>query len=297
LDIVTHSIYTDKEVFLRELVSNASDSLEKYRYMKTTGTVTNVSPDPLEINIVVSKAKNTIEIVDNGIGMTREELISNLGTIARSGSKQFVESIKSSSPGASSRDGDGIIGQFGVGFYSAFMVADTVTVDSLSAQSGAAEEGATWSSAGSGDFTVEANGSVSRGSRVVLNLKDSCKEFADSKRIKEIIKKYSNFVPFPIKVDGEVVNTISAIWVQDKSTVTEEQYTEFYKFISNGFDKPSFTLHFRADAPINLNALLFVPTFHTEKFGQGRMELGVNLYSRKVLIESKPKDLLPDWLR
>ena len=297
LDIVTNSIYTDKEVFLRELISNASDSLEKYRYLKTTGGVKHTSPDPLEINIVIDKTKNTLEITDNGIGMTRDELISNLGTIARSGSKQFVEKIKANSTATSARDGDGIIGQFGVGFYSAFMVADSVVVDSMSAQAENLDDGNSWTSTGTGEFTMHQNTGISRGSRVVLNLKDKCKEFADVKKIKDIIKKYSNFVPFPIRVNGDIVNTVNAIWVQDKSSVTEEQYTEFYKFISNAFDKPQFTLHFRADAPINLNVLLFVPTFHTEKFGQGRMELGVNLYSRKVLIETKPKDLLPDWLR
>jgi HSP90 family molecular chaperone len=295
LDIVTHSIYTDKEVFLRELVSNASDSLEKYRYLQSTGEIAVKTADPLEININVDLKANTITISDNGIGMTRDELISNLGTIARSGSKAFVEKIKGS--GKDARDGDGIIGQFGVGFYSAYMVADSVAIDSLSATAADATTGNTWVSRGDGEFEVQPCQSASRGSKIVLSLKDSCKEFADAKKVKDIIKKYSNFVPFPIKVNGETVNTVSAIWVQDKSSVTEEQYTEFYKFISNAFDKPSFTLHFRTDAPINLNALLFVPTFHTEKFGHGRMELGVNLYSRKVLIESKPKDLLPDWMR
>lgn len=296
MDIVTHSIYTDKEVFLRELISNASDSLEKYRYTKSTGTLANADDEPLEINISVNPKKRTLTISDNGIGMSSEELVSNLGTIARSGSKQFVEQIQSSGE-SSSRDGDGIIGQFGVGFYSAFMVSKEVSVESLSALASQGESGATWSSSGSGDFTIDPTVGARRGSRIEMQLKESCKEFADVKKVKEIIKKYSNFVPFPIKVEGEVVNTISAIWVQDKNSVTEDQYTEFYKYISNAFDKPAFKLHFSTDAPINLNTLLFVPTFHTEKFGQGRMEAGVSLYSRKVLIESKPADLLPDWLR
>lgn len=298
MDIVTHSIYTDKEVFLRELVSNASDSLEKFRYLKTTGAITATDNEPLEINIKIDAKNKTLTIMDNGIGMSKEDLISNLGTIARSGSKQFVEKIKESSAESAKRDGDGIIGQFGVGFYSAFMVADTVSVESLSADAASTTNvGSTWTSGGTGDFTIQQSEGVTRGSKVELQLKEACKEYADVKKVKEIIKKYSNFVPFPIKVDGEIVNTVSAIWVQDKASVTEEQYNGFYKFISNAFDKPSFYLHFKTDAPINLNALLFVPTFHTEKFGQGRMEMGVNLYSRKVLIESKPKDLLPDWLR
>lgn len=277
LDIVTHSIYTDKEVFLRELISNASDSLEKLRYLQTTGNIPALSDDsPLEINIDINTEKKTITISDNGVGMTKDELISNLGTIARSGSKQFVEKIQNSTAG-SSRDGDGIIGQFGVGFYSSFMVSDLVTVDSLSADS-ADKVGHTWSSDGSGTFTVN-EVSTTRGSKLTLHLKNECIEFCDPKRIKEIVKKYSNFVAFPIKVDGTVVNSISAIWTQDKNSVTEQQYNDFYKYIANAFDKPKYVLHFKADAPLDLKALLFFPTLHTEKFGMGRMEPGNYYYS------------------
>lgn len=310
LDIVTHSIYTDKEVFIRELISNASDALEKFRYSQVTGEVTvsanSGDPVPLEVNIITDPIANTLTIVDNGIGMSKEELVANLGTIARSGSKRFVESVeKSESAGGDAANG--IIGQFGVGFYSSFMVADAVSVESISASSLSHEsEGVAnkWSSDGSGTFQVEAVAPASlndmhgkHGSKVVMKLKESCKEYSDSEKIKEIIKKYSNFVSFPIKIDGETVNTVSAIWAEDKSNVTEEQYGEFYKFISSGFDSPKYRLHFRSDAPIDLKVLFYVPTFHEEKFGMGRTALGVNLYSRKVLIESKPKDLLPEWLR
>eukprot|EP00607_Mallomonas_marina_P007335 CAMPEP_0182419894 /NCGR_PEP_ID=MMETSP1167-20130531/4234_1 /TAXON_ID=2988 /ORGANISM="Mallomonas Sp, Strain CCMP3275" /LENGTH=560 /DNA_ID=CAMNT_0024595041 /DNA_START=430 /DNA_END=2112 /DNA_ORIENTATION=- len=235
----------------------------------------------------------TLTISDSGIGMTQEELISNLGTIARSGSKQFVEQLKDT---ASNRDGDGIIGQFGVGFYSAFMVAKEVSVQSRSA-SEPSEEGFLWRSDGSGDYTVTPVTDSITGSSITIQLKDDCDEYCDPSRIKEIIKRYSNFVSFPIKVDGNIVNTISAIWLQDKKTVTETQYKDFYKFISNAWDEPRFTLHFSVDAPIDLKALFFFPSFHGEKFGMGRIEPGVNLYSRKVLIETKPKDLLPEWLR
>jgi len=332
LDIVTNSIYTDKEVFLRELISNASDALEKYRYKQVLGEVTGTSgvaasaavgeggeTQPLEINIVTDPVARTLTVTDNGIGMTRDELISNLGTIARSGSKQFVQQLKDQGSG---RDTDGIIGQFGVGFYSSFMVSDTVSVESRSASlpavSGDRSESTSlsepeiskWSSDGSGMYTIESIpassassassaglGLGSRGSHIVLHLKESCADFADADRVKDIIKRYSSFVSFPVKVNGEAVNTVSAIWVQDKKTVTTAQYDDFYKFIANAFDKPKYTLHFRADAPLDLKCLFFVPSFHTEKFGMGRMEAGVNLYSRKVLIESKPKDLLPEWLR
>lgn len=311
LDIVTNSIYTDKEVFLRELISNASDALEKCRYLQATNAVTG-DGSPLGINIDVDAEAKKIVISDNGIGMSRSDLIANLGTIARSGSKAFVEQLKG---GGNSKDAEAIIGQFGVGFYSSFMVADSVSVQSAAiARNGAPASEVTdvavaenpgphvWSSDGSGDYSIsrveesEASPLV-HGSRITLHLKETCAEFADAKRLKEIIKKYSNFVAFPITVNGEVVNKVSALWAQDKSTVTAEQYDEFYKFISNGFDKSRFTMHFRADAPLELKVLLFFPTIHTEKFGMGRMEPGVSLYSRKVLIQHKSKDILPDWCR
>lgn len=302
LDIVTNSIYTDKEVFLRELISNASDALEKYRYKQVLGEVKASGDDdkPLGIQILADKENKTLTLIDNGIGMTKDELIGNLGTIARSGSKQFVQQLKDN---GASKDGDGIIGQFGVGFYSSFMVSDKVSVDSVSANINELSSQHKWSSDGSGVYTIEevkdaeeAN-KVKRGCKLVLHLKESCADFADPEKIKSIIKRYSNFVSFPISVNEEVVNTVSAIWLQDKKTVSEAQYEEFFKYIANAYDKPKYTLHFRADAPIDLKCLFFIPSFHTEKFGMGRMDVGVNMYSRKVLIENKPKDLLPDWLR
>ena len=309
LDIVTNSIYTDKEVFIRELISNASDALEKYRYKQVTGEAVAGSGEqhPLEINIITDTTANTLTLVDNGIGMSREDLVSNLGTIARSGSKQFVDQMKTSTS-PTGGDTTGIIGQFGVGFYSSFMVAESVSVESVPAIMTTSGDATItpgphkWSSDGSGTFTIEdAPDSevvqVGRGTRIVMKLKDTCKEFAEEGKIKGIIKRYSNFVAFPIKLNGQPINTVSAIWMQDKSTLTEAQYDEFYKYVAGSYDKPKFTLHFRADAPIDLKCLLYIPSFHTEKFGMGRMEPGVNLYSRKILIENKPKDLLPEWLR
>ena len=298
LDIVTHSIYTDKEVFIRELISNASDALEKRRYKQVTGGV--VDPAPLEINILTDETNNTLTISDNGIGMSKDDLVSNLGTIARSGSKQFVEQLKSD---GLSRDGDAIIGQFGIGFYSSFMVAKEVLFDSKPAT--IVKEGEvvssvpahTWKSDGSGKYSVFPSEKLDVGSKITLHLKDETKEYSRADRIKECIKKYSNFVSFPIVLNGQVVNTVSAIWTQDKSAITKAQYEEFYKFISNAYDTPMYTLHFRTDAPIDLKALFFIPTSHGEKYGMARLEPGINLYSRKVLIETKPKDILPDWLR
>lgn len=309
LDIVTNSIYTDKEVFLRELISNSSDALEKFRYLQVNNNVISQQTElPAEISITTNSEANTLTIVDTGIGMTKDELTSNLGTIARSGSKQFVQSLKDGGAGSST---DGIIGQFGVGFYSSFMVSESVTVESISGakildgakdSAPATHKPYRWNSDGTGVYTIEeSNASASpeliRGSKITMRLKESCKEFSDPNRIKEIIKRYSSFVSFPIKVNGEVCNTVSAIWMNDKKDVTEQQYTDFYKFLTSAFDKPKFTLHFKTDAPLDLKCLFYIPSFHTEKFGLGRIEPGVNLYSRKVLIESKPADLLPDWLR
>ena len=239
LDIVTNSIYTDKEVFIRELISNASDALEKYRYKQVTGEAAaqgEAATEPLEINIVTDSVANTLTLVDNGIGMSREELVSNLGTIARSGSKQFVDQMKTSASTTGAGDTAGIIGQFGVGFYSSFMVAESVTVESLpaalttAAADGdvAAQKPHRWSSDGSGTFTIEdasesSMAGAGRGTRIVMKLKDTCKEFGEEEKIKAIIKRYSNFVAFPIKLNGKAVNTVSAIWAQDKSALTEAQ--------------------------------------------------------------------------
>eukprot|EP00595_Chromulina_sp_UTEXLB2642_P001065 CAMPEP_0196767680 /NCGR_PEP_ID=MMETSP1095-20130614/41847_1 /TAXON_ID=96789 ORGANISM="Chromulina nebulosa, Strain UTEXLB2642" /NCGR_SAMPLE_ID=MMETSP1095 /ASSEMBLY_ACC=CAM_ASM_000446 /LENGTH=657 /DNA_ID=CAMNT_0042136213 /DNA_START=146 /DNA_END=2119 /DNA_ORIENTATION=+ len=295
LDIVTHSIYTDKEVFLRELISNASDALEKLRYKQVSGEIASSNENPLEIQLFTDKNNKTLTLVDTGIGMTKEELISNLGTIARSGSRSFVEQLKSDD---SKRSVDNIIGQFGVGFYSSFMVSDKVTVEGKSATNPDSTV-YKWSSDGSGVYTIEGTEAtdLSNGCRITLHLKDSCAEYSDPERIKTIIKKYSSFVTFPIKLNGEEVNTVTALWTQDKKEVTSSQYNEFYKFFTNDYDSPRYTLHFKTDAPIDLKCLFFVPSSHTEKFGMGRIEPGVNLYSRKILIESKPKDLLPEWLR
>lgn len=320
LDIVTNSIYTDKEVFLRELISNASDSLEKYRYMQVNQEVVTdatagaestaeATSQGSEINIITDATSNTLTIIDNGIGMNKEELIANLGTIARSGSKAFVQEMEGTESGNSSKEG--IIGQFGVGFYSSFMVSDRVSVESISAATatGSSTDSGNpwhrWESDGTGQFTISSQNDsttqssevLSRGSKITMHLKDECKEFSNPERIKEVIKKYSSFVSFPIKVNGEAVNTVSAIWMEEKASVDTKQYNDFYRFISGAFDDPKYTVHFRTDAPIDLKCLFFIPSFHSEKFGGGRTEPGVNLYSRKVLIENKPKDLLPDWLR
>lgn len=290
LDIVIHSLYTDKEIFVRELVSNAADALEKMRLKQLTENSIYQADRPLEILITTDEEAKTLTISDAGIGMTRDELTENLGTIAHSGTKKFLEGLKEK--GDSNAD---VIGQFGVGFYSAFMASDTVDVYTHSWDDSG--ESLKWSSDGSTGYSIDPAESAERGAKIVMHLKEGMEEFATETRIKEILEKYSNFVSFPVKLNDELINKVEALWLKSKSDVTEEQYNEFYKFIGSAWDEPRYTMHFSADAPLSINALLFVPNENQEQFGMGQMEAGVSLYCRKVLIDAKPEKLLPEWLR
>ncbi|MCH8475036.1 MAG: molecular chaperone HtpG [Opitutales bacterium] len=290
LDIVIHSLYTDKEIFVRELTSNASDALEKLRHLQITEK--NIHDDrlPLEINITTDENGGTFTIQDFGIGMTREELVENLGTIAHSGSKAFLKAIKESG-----QNNDNLIGQFGVGFYSAFMVAKQVKVYTRSWHPDGT--GYCWTSEGKGEYSIEEAEGQRRGTKIVIELMEEAKEFAKDARIKDILRKYSSFVPFPVNLNGEKVNTIQALWLRSKNEISEDEYKEFYKFACHAFDEPRYRLHFSADAPIALNSLLFVPGDNMERMGMERQEPGVALYCRKILIDQHPKGLLPEWLR
>ena len=290
LDIVIHSLYTDKEIFVRELVSNAADALEKLRHTQLTEKEIFEAEEPLEIRITTDEEANTITIADTGIGMTRDELVENLGTIAHSGSKKFMQALSESGQKESS-----LIGQFGVGFYSAFMVADDVRVYTHSWKNEG--EHLVWASDGKTGYSIEEAPGQKRGSRIVVHLREDQKEFADKNRIKRILESYSSFVPFPILLDEERVNTVEALWRKPKNDITDEEYTEFYKFIGKAWDEPRYRMHFSADAPLEINALLFVPQENTELFGMGQMEAGVSLYCKNVLIDDNPEGLLPEWLR
>jgi molecular chaperone HtpG len=290
LDIVIHSLYTDREIFLRELVSNAADAIEKFRHLHLTEQQVFDDSLPLEINITTDDTAKTITIQDFGVGMTRDELIQNIGTIAHSGSKAFVKAL---AEGA--RKDVNLIGQFGVGFYSAFMVAKRVKVYARSWH--LEGTGHCWTSDGSGSYEIEEAEGQRRGCKIVIELKDDCHEFATASRVKDILKRYSSFVPFPINLNGEKVNTVQALWLRSKSEIKDEEYTEFYKYQANAFDEPRLRLHFAADAPLAIHALLFVPKDNPERLGWGRIDPAVSLYCRKVLIDAKPKDLLPEWLR
>ena len=290
LDIVIHSLYTEKEIFVRELVSNASDALEKLRHLQLTEKDIHDDSVALEISITSDDKAKTITFQDTGLGMTRAELVENLGTIAHSGSKSFLKAM--SEGGAKNTN---LIGQFGVGFYSAFMAAKNVKVYTHSWKKD--EPGQLWTSDGSGSYEIEESEGQSRGCKIVVELKDECADFAQEWKLKEILTRYSSFVGFPISFNGTKLNTVQALWLRSKAEIKEEEYTEFYKFQAHAHDEPRLRLHFSADAPLSINALLFVPKENTEKLGFARLEPSVSLYCRKVLIDAAPKDLLPEWLR
>ncbi|MFZ5761188.1 MAG: molecular chaperone HtpG [Thermodesulfobacteriota bacterium] len=290
LDIVIHSLYTEKDIFLRELISNSADALEKFRHQKLLEEQVFDPDASLEINISINKDDHTLTITDSGIGMTKEELEHNLGTIAHSGSKTFLTGLDQAQ-----QKEINLIGQFGVGFYAAFMVAKKVRVQSRSYQVDA--EGYEWASEGTGSYTLSAAPGLHRGTKIILELKDEAFDYADEMKIKHIITQYSNFVSFPIKVAGETVNTVQALWTKSREDIKPEEYTEFYKFIANAFDEPLCSFHFSADAPLAIKSLLFVPEDNIEMMGFGRMEPGVSLYCQKVLIEQHSKNILPEWLR
>eukprot|EP00758_Cryptobia_borreli_P001466 Tbor_TRINITY_DN2265_c0_g1::TRINITY_DN2265_c0_g1_i1::g.2754::m.2754/K09488/TRAP1, HSP75; TNF receptor-associated protein 1 len=296
LDIVACSLYTDKEVFIRELVSNCSDALEKRRHFELQDpdnwkTVEGDSPPGISISCNQSKSQFIIQ--DTGVGMTKEELMNNLGTIAGSGSKKFVSEMQASAHNRS--DSDRIIGQFGVGFYSIFMVAKSVKVYSRSAKNDS--KGYMWESEGQGRFKIYECEGVEKGTKIVLDMKDTELSFCTPQVVERILKKYSNFVSYGINLNGGKVNTVEALWMKSKQDVSNEEHNDFYKFVSGAYDSPMMRLHYSVDAPLLIRAILYVPQSHTEKFGGGRMETGVGLYSRRVLIQSKAKGLMPEWLR
>ena len=286
LDIVINSLYTDKEIFVRELVSNASDASEKERFSKLSSGATS---EELNIKITTDEKAGTFSIEDAGIGMTSKELIENLGTIAHSGSKAFVNALKENKGNLT----DGLIGQFGVGFYSVFMVADKVDVYTKSENG----EGLHWACDGSENFTIEDFNKSERGTKIVATLKPDYKEFASKDRIKAILSRYSSFVEFPILVDGEKLETKQAIWLKSKSELTKEQYEDFYKFFTHSYTNPLDYLHFKTDAPLEMNALIYVPSENPELMGFGKSESQVALYCKKVLIDPSPKNLFPEWMR
>lgn len=289
LHIVAQSLYTEREVFVRELISNASDAMEKIRHMQITGAEIEDKDKDLRINIYTDDMEGVFIIQDMGIGMTKEELIQNLGRIGHSGSLEFLKKLGENPDKAS------IIGQFGVGFYSGFMVGNRIKVYTRSFVPGS--KGYVWESDGSGSYTVAEAEGVERGTKIAITLKENAHEFSNKRTIENVIKKYSNFVGFPIYVNNERINTVRALWTVPKGNVTDQEHKEFYQFIARAYDEPIFKLHYATDSPLNIRGLFYFPSQHMEKYGMGRLEPGVSLFSRKVLIQAKAKGLLPEWLR
>ena len=290
LDILVHSLYTSREIFLRELISNSSDALDKLRFQSTKGTEIADKDLPLEIRVNFDDKKNIVTVSDTGIGMTKDELIKNIGTIAKSGSADFIKTLQENKA-----DANNIIGKFGVGFYSVFMVADKVVIKSKSYLKDALP--VEWSSDGLGSYQIaETDEKLKRGTTIEIHLKEDAKEFAEKYRLETTIKKHSNFIQFPIYLDKEKVNTVSAIWREPKSSLKKEQYVEFYKFLTYDNEEPMDIIHKSVDAPIQFHSLLFIPKKNFDFFGMNREDYGLDLYVRRVLIQHKNKDLLPEYL-
>jgi molecular chaperone HtpG len=295
LDILVHSLYTEREIFLRELVSNASDALNRIQYEMLTNREVVDADAELAIEIKADEEAGTLTISDSGIGMTRDDLVNNLGVIARSGAKAFIQALKDSGSGAGAATD--VIGQFGVGFYSVFMVADKVRVISRSHKPD--EPVYAWESTGGATYTLEPAERESRGTDIIITLKPDAKEFAQSWTIKDIIRRHSDYIAFPIYVGGdeEPTNKQQAIWRQDPKEVTDEQYNDFYKMMTFDFEEPLLRIHQRADSPLQYFALLYLPANAERNMLNPRKEPGLKLYARKVLIQEYSKDLLPDYLQ
>lgn len=289
LNILAHSLYTEREIFLRELLSNASDALHRLQFEMLTNTEVLDPEAELAITLDFDADARTLTVADTGIGMTREELIENLGTIAHSGAMAFLQQLE-----AGQRPSD-IIGQFGVGFYAVFMVADEVRVTSRSHHPEA--EAWTWISSGENSYVLEPALKPDRGTVIEIKLKEDAAEFASSWRLEQIVKKHSNYIAFPIKLQGRRINEQIALWRQTPSTLTDTEYADFYRQLTLDPDPPLLHEHLVTDAPVNVRSILFVP--RRREAGPFRLhtEPGLKLYSRKILIQETNKDLLPDYLR
>ncbi|MCE3233569.1 MAG: heat shock protein 90 [Rickettsiaceae bacterium] len=295
LQLMIHSLYANKDIFLRELISNASDACDKFRYEATTNKDLHEDPSNLGIKIIADEKAKTLTISDNGIGMNHDDLIQNLGTIASSGTQKFLEAANKDT-----KDVIQLIGQFGVGFYSSFMVADEVTVTSRKAGEDAAW---IWSSKADGNYTIsQAEQQHERGTTIVLHLKDDAIDFLDKHRIGHIVKTYSDHISFPVEFtdsegEAEVLNEGSALWKKSKSEITQEQYNEFYKHVAHAGDKPWLVLHNKAEGALEYSYLLFLPSskpfdlFHPDRATR------VKLYVKRVFISEENNNLVPAYLR
>ncbi len=291
LDLVIHSLYSQREVFLRELVSNSSDALDRLRVLGLSREDLRTAEGEPGIILRLDAEARTITISDNGIGMTAEEAKDHLGTIARSGTKAFVQALEEGKESGS----EGLIGQFGVGFYSALMVADHLVVESLSALPDA--EPVRWTCDGSTTYTLGEGSRTERGTDVTLTLREDADEFLDFDRLRAIVRKHSEFIRYPIELDDKQVNEPSALWTRDPKEITEDEYQAFYRHVTGDWGEPAAWLHVRADAPLQYRTVLFFPSRapHDLNYPDGKRPL--KLYAKRVLIEDEAKFLLPEYLR
>ena len=296
LDLVANSLYSEREIFLRELISNSADACEKLRYQSLSKKNLLKDDKDLKIKVRVSKKKKIIEIEDNGIGMSRDEMIDNLGTIARSGTSKFIEAMKNK------KDKDvSAIGQFGVGFYSSYMVSERVDVQSKDA---VGNESNLWSSDGKESYSLEESKKDNRGTCITLNIKKDADEFLDAFRLRSIITKYSNYIPFPIylkdldnKEKEEKINEGSPLWLKDKNDIKPEDYKQFYNNISFNFDEPLKTIHFNAEGVISYKVLIYIPTNQPMDLFNPERKNKIKLYVQKVFITDDCEEIIPSWLR
>ena len=289
LNLMIHSIYTNKEIFLRELISNANDAIDKLKFQSLTNNELLKGDDKFKIEITVDKDNRTLTIKDNGIGMTYDEVDENIGTIAKSGSKVFKEQLEA----AKKADID-IIGQFGVGFYSAFIVADKVTLETRSPYS---ENGVRWVSSGDGNYEIEEISKENRGTEITLHLKDGeeYSEFLEEWKIKELVKKYSNYIRYEIYFKDEVINSTKPIWKRDKKELKDEDYNEFYKATFHVWNDPLFHINLKVQGNIEYNALLFIPKKLPFDYYTKNFKRGLQLYTKNVFIMEKCEDLIPEY--
>ena len=298
LDLVINSLYSNKEIFLRELVSNASDAVDKLRFSALSDDGLYEGDPDLGVTIDFNEKKKTITVNDNGIGMNREDVIANLGTIAKSGTKEFFGALS----GDETKDSQ-LIGQFGVGFYAAFIVAEKVVVTSRKAGD-KVTKGVRWESEGKGDYSVESIDKISRGTEVVLHLKKEAKEFASNSKIREICKKYSDHIAVPIRMapisgegDHEIINEATAIWKKAKSEISPDDYKEFYRLISNDFMEPLKWVHSQVEGKLEYTTLFYIPQMAPFDLWDRDSKQGIKLYVQRVFIMDDAEELLPRYLR
>ena len=289
LNLMIHSIYTNKEIFLRELISNANDAIDKLKFKSLTDTDILKGDDKFRIDISVDKDNRTLTISDNGIGMTYEEVDDNIGTIAKSGSKLFKEQLEEAKKGEID-----IIGQFGVGFYSGFIVADKITLETKSPYS---ENGVKWISSGDGNYEIEEISKQDRGTKITLHLKDGDEynEFLEDWKIKDLVKKYSNYIRYEIYFGDEVINSTKPIWKKDKKELKDEDYNEFYKATFHDWNAPLLHINLKVQGNIEYNALLFIPKKLPFDYYTKNFKRGLQLYTKNVFIMEKCEDLIPEY--